>query len=144
MALGRNPGVIVTDPAVVDTDVISFFLKRDTRAELYRPHLAGRTLFISFMTVAELDRWALQSTWGMARLAQMESYLRGFVIFPFHRDLCYRWAEVTVQSRRKGKPIQVGDAWIAATALFQDIPLITHNRSHYLNVENLALISESG
>ncbi len=44
----------MTDRLVVDTDVISFLFKRDTRAKLYEPHLSGRQLVISFMTVAEL------------------------------------------------------------------------------------------
>ena len=43
---------------IVDTDVVSFLLKGDTRAQLYRPHLQGRTLALSFMTVAELYQWA--------------------------------------------------------------------------------------
>ena len=29
---------------IVDTDVVSFLLKGDTRAQLYRPHLQGKTL----------------------------------------------------------------------------------------------------
>jgi predicted nucleic acid-binding protein len=43
---------------VIDTDIFSFLLKKDTRAEPYKPHLDGHFLFISFMTVAELERWA--------------------------------------------------------------------------------------
>lgn len=49
---------------VVDTDVVSYLFKRDSRAEAYRPHLTGRLLVVSFMTVAELDRWALERDWG--------------------------------------------------------------------------------
>jgi tRNA(fMet)-specific endonuclease VapC len=52
--------------AVVDTDVVSFLFKRDSRAELYRPHLINRTLIVSFMTVAEMERWALTRKWGEA------------------------------------------------------------------------------
>jgi tRNA(fMet)-specific endonuclease VapC len=47
------------ESCVVDTDVISFLFRRDTRAELFRPYLSGVSRAISFMTVAELDRWAL-------------------------------------------------------------------------------------
>jgi tRNA(fMet)-specific endonuclease VapC len=54
MMAGSQPA-----PTIVDTDVVSFLFKRDTRAELYRPHLSTRLLVVSFMTVAELDRWAL-------------------------------------------------------------------------------------
>jgi len=38
--------------AVIDTNVVSFLLKRDTRAELYKPHLLGVRLVVSFITVA--------------------------------------------------------------------------------------------
>ncbi len=59
---------------VVDTDVVSFLFKRDTRAEAYKPHLRGKLLTISFMTVAELDRWAIARSWGEARRQQLEEH----------------------------------------------------------------------
>jgi hypothetical protein len=52
---------------MVDTNVMSFLFERDTRAEWYRPRLTGKLLVLSFMTVAELDRWALERNWGQAR-----------------------------------------------------------------------------
>lgn len=41
---------------LVDTDVVSYLFRRDSRAEAYRKHLNGELFVISFMTVAELDR----------------------------------------------------------------------------------------
>ncbi len=74
--------------AVVDTDVVSFLFKKDTRATLYMPHLAGQLLVVSFMAAAELDRWALQSNWGATRQALMEEHLRGSAVHPVNRALC--------------------------------------------------------
>jgi tRNA(fMet)-specific endonuclease VapC len=51
---------------VVDTDVLSFLFKNHPISALYEADLAGSILLISFMTVAELDRWAIQSRWGSA------------------------------------------------------------------------------
>lgn len=48
-------------PVVVDTDVVSFLFKNDTRAQAYLPHLQDRQWLISFMTEAELEQWALLS-----------------------------------------------------------------------------------
>jgi predicted nucleic acid-binding protein len=59
---------------VVDTDVVSFLFKRDTRARLYRRHLLGQTLYVSFMTVADLRRWALSRKWGQVKVAQLDRY----------------------------------------------------------------------
>ncbi len=68
---------------MVDTDVMSFLFKHDSRGEWYRPHLTGKLPVLSFMTVAELDRWVLARNWGQTRRARMEEYLRNFVIYPF-------------------------------------------------------------
>jgi len=49
---------------VVDTDVVSFVFKNHPIATEYLPDLTDRIPIISFMTVAELDRWALEARWG--------------------------------------------------------------------------------
>jgi tRNA(fMet)-specific endonuclease VapC len=77
------------------------------------------------MAVAELDRWALEPGWGETRRARMERQMSNFVVRLFDRDLCIRWAEVTDGARHKGRPIGVADAWIAATALRHEAPLVT-------------------
>ena|SRR5215831_7090039 len=41
--------------AVIDTDVVSYLFKGDTRGDLYQPHLDSKLGVLSFMTVAELD-----------------------------------------------------------------------------------------
>ncbi|HLH22511.1 MAG TPA: PIN domain-containing protein [Chloroflexota bacterium] len=128
---------------VVDTDVVSFLFRHDSRAELYRPHLAGRLLVVSFMAVAELEVWMLQHAWGRARRTRLESYLEGYVMYSAHRALCRTWAAVVTAGRRLGRPIQSADAWIAATALVQNIPLVTHNARDYSAVAGLTIISES-
>jgi predicted nucleic acid-binding protein len=56
---------------VVDTDVMSYVFKHDTRAAFYEPHLAGKELIISFVTFAELQRWAIASKQlGLFKAAQ--------------------------------------------------------------------------
>jgi hypothetical protein len=44
---------------VVDTDVVSYLFKSHPTAFQYLSDLTDRTPIISFMTLAELDRWAL-------------------------------------------------------------------------------------
>lgn len=130
--------------AVVDTDVVSYLFKGDSRAGLYRDHLRGNLSVVSFMTVAELDGWALARGWDEGRKERMERYLgKSFVVYPASRALCRKWAEVTDEARRRGRPIGVADAWIAATALLNRIPLITHNREHFAQVEDLEVVSEA-
>src|SRR2546426_9100105 len=106
---------------VVDTDVVSFIFKNHPNAALYEPELAGCTLLISFLTLAELDRWAIQSKWGPARREWLRLYLERFVLLPYSRRLCTMWAEVTVAAQAHGCRIECADAWIATTALRHDV-----------------------
>jgi predicted nucleic acid-binding protein len=128
---------------VVDTDVVSFLFKSHPIAYQYLPDLADRTPLISFMTLAELDRWVLAARWGEARRKKLHEYLEPFVVLPYDRALCTKWAEITIAAQSRGRRIDCADAWIAATALMCDAPLITHNRSDYLGVPDLKLISHS-
>src|SRR5450759_338190 len=114
---------------VVDTDVVSFLFKSHPIAYQYLPDLADRTPLISFMTLAELDRWVLAARWGEARRKKLREYLEPFAILPYDRALCTKWAEITIAAQSRGRRIDCADAWIAATALMCAAPLITHNRS---------------
>lgn len=133
----------MADRRVVDTDVISFYLKGDSRASLYERHLRGVESVVSFMTIAELHRWALERRWGTRRLAELDGFLGELTIHLADRGLCVAWARVTHQARRSGRPIDAADAWIAATAWLLGVPLVTHNRRHYAGVLDLVVISEA-
>ena len=80
---------------VLDTDVLSYIIKRDSRAEHFESLLRGRTPVISFMTLAELERWALTRKWGAPRATQMRALVREYVIYRSSDALCKAWAEVT-------------------------------------------------
>jgi predicted nucleic acid-binding protein len=45
-------------------------------------------------------------------------------------------------ARKRGRPVAPADAWIAATALLLDVPLVTHNSSHYEGIDGLRVISQ--
>ena len=128
---------------VVDTDVVSFLFKKDSRATLYERHLVGKELVISFMTLAELLRWALSRNWGKPRQAKLEEHVRKFAVHPFDVGLCRTWAEVSHAARQSGHPIETADAWIAATAVHHGIPLVTHNSAHFAGVARIVVLSEA-
>jgi tRNA(fMet)-specific endonuclease VapC len=125
---------------VVDTDVVSFLFKNHPLGIRYDPELAGGVPLVSFMTVAEVERWALQYRWGEHRLYWLHLYLGRFTATS-SLDLCRKWAEVMVAAQAAGRRIECADAWIATTALQYGVPLVTHNRNDYLGVPGLTLIS---
>jgi tRNA(fMet)-specific endonuclease VapC len=130
-------------PVVIDTDVLSFLYKRDTRAKLYEPHLNDPPFIVSFMSLAELRRWTLERNWGESRRQALEGYLTRYLILHSDDQMCERWARAINSARLRGRPIGAADAWVAATALLLDIPLVTHNGAHYRGIDGLHVISET-
>lgn len=128
---------------VIDTDVWSYLHKDRDEAKLYQPHLFGNILVISFQTQAELLRWAIAASWRQRRREHLESRLQKYVVEHSSYALSLRWAEAMESARRNGRPISAADAWIAASALHLGVPLITHNKIHFVGVDGLNLISES-
>ena len=53
------------------------------------------------------------------------------------------WAQIHAERRRKGRLIECGDCWIAATAVRHGLALVTHNESHYEGIEHLSMMAES-
>jgi tRNA(fMet)-specific endonuclease VapC len=126
---------------VVDTDLVSFVFKNHTFGSRYDPELTGPVPLVSSMTIAEIERWVLQYRWGRQRVQLLRTFLRRFTVVPSSPDLCRRWAKVMAQSI--GRRIESADAWIAATALLHDAPLLTNNWNDYVGMVGLNLISRA-
>ncbi len=127
---------------VVDTNVVSYVLKDDTRAALYRDHLQG-PVSLSFMTVAEMYHWADSARWGIRKRAELQTFLQGYVILWSDEGTCRIWARIRAECAGQGRPISVQDAWIAACTIQVNAPLITHNRKDFEAVPDLQIISEN-
>ena len=128
------------ETVLVDTDVFSYIHKKDTRAELYRKHLDEKRLSLSFMTVGELYRWAVERKWGQKKIDDLQAKFKNYVILPYDDEMAWKYAEVR---SIPGRPVNPGDAWIAATALRHGIPLVSHNKKHFEGIPGLKVISES-
>jgi predicted nucleic acid-binding protein len=129
---------------VVDTDVVSYIYKKDTRAAKYEPHLVNAITSISFATVAELERWAIAKNWGRRRHAEMLTTVLGrFAVIESNHALCRQWGEVTEAAKRLGRVIRPNDAWIASTAILYRAELVTHNAADFDYLPGLTVITEA-
>lgn len=128
---------------VLDTNIVSYFFKGDTRAALYRPYLADAVVNLSFMTVAEMFFGAERGGWGVVRRRRLEVFLRAFPVIHSDAVLCSIWADISAVCEHQGRTIAIADAWIAACTLRHNASLVTHNRRHFEAVPSLTIISEA-
>ncbi len=128
---------------VLDTNIISYLFKRTPEANKYLPHLIGKTPFVAFQTIAELDYGVLKTNWGANRIAQLEAYVAQFTLIPYSRSLAQSWATAKNLARQNGRPIDPADAWIAAVAIEYGVPVVTHNKKDFVGVTGLQIITEA-
>jgi tRNA(fMet)-specific endonuclease VapC len=92
---------------------------------------------ISFMTVAELFQWAAVHKWGARRRSHLEQVLSLYLVVPVDVEMCRIWGTLRAERQAAGQTISPQDAWIAATAMRHQLPLVTHNASDYLGIASL-------
>ncbi len=131
------------ETVLLDTNIVSIAFKSDSRFESYAPHLRGRHLAVSFMTVAELYQWTVVRNWGNRRIAQLERTLRSYIFLPVSVELCRLWGQIRGARRSAGRPISPQDAWIAATALHHGIPLVTDDDGDFAGIQGLEVRTAS-
>lgn len=131
------------DAVLVDTDVFSYLMRpNDTRGDAYRPHVKGKTVAISFVTVGELYYGAEKRKWSGKTLSYLQEKLKAVVVVPYDEELCRTYARIR-NSLPAGVVVAANDLWIAASAVRHSIPLITNNRKHFERIPGLTIISES-
>lgn len=126
---------------LLDTNIVSYFVKRHPLAARYLPHTVGYQLAVSFQTFAELWEWAEAARWGPARRQHLAATLAGMTIYHSNPDICDHW--VSVRIVRRPQPISVDDAWIAATAMNYGLELVTHNPADFAGIPGLTVITEA-
>ncbi|MCL6607648.1 MAG: PIN domain-containing protein [Geminicoccaceae bacterium] len=122
------------DDLLLDTSVVSFFLPSRNRSERarYEPHLEGRRPIPCFQSMAELRLLARKNAWGDRREENLRRFLAKVLVVPADAELAEAWAEVTTASQKFGRRLETADAWIVATALRYDLPLVTHDRDQLI------------
>jgi predicted nucleic acid-binding protein len=110
---------------------------RYTRALQKTEH---HTLFISFMTKAELLLWPAVNGWGERRRRELLVHLDGFTALLPDDESPQFWTDVMSESRRLGRPMSAAGAWIAATAMQWELPLVTNNVGDFEHLGQLTLL----
>lgn len=96
---------------------------------------SDRALRVTFTTAGELaagpevddrERW--------------ERFLAPFTVLPWSEEISWRYGRLFRYLRRNGILIGSNDLWIAATALVNEMPLVTRNADEFRRVPGLAVL----
>ena len=126
---------------VVDTNIVSYIAQGSPSASYYRLRLLGHRVFISFQTVQELWFGAYKSQWGMSRTNALAELIQQYEVVWPDPDILQISAHIRSVRQAAGRRLEVADSWIAATALFLECPLVSHD-GDFDNIPGLQLIRE--
>ena len=124
---------------VLDTSVVSLFLREHEQSDYYRAQITGLRLAISFQTLEELWYGAYNANWGKSRRDALTLFLERYEVIWPEPDLVDACARLRAERRRVGRELGLADAWVAATALMLNCPLATADRD-FSDIPDLALI----
>jgi predicted nucleic acid-binding protein len=126
------PELAAPEVLVCDTSYISHFERSLRNPDRYRhwpattlDRISAAILAITPFTLGEVRAGYVTRSWGAARIAQLENRLRGYVLIPLDLGIVDEYAKLHAQCRDAGISIGQNDLWIAATAVSQDLQLVT-------------------
>ena len=139
----------VRGPVVIDTGVFATRLtpSGNLLASRYRPLLEGRPAVISFITVVELGYGARLAGWGPGRLQRLDYEIaQAEIVWP-GPHLAEAYASLRTWCVRTGHGLghkeHEADRWVAATAIWLQVPLVAHD-GIFSNVKDLELLTKLG
>jgi toxin FitB len=78
---------------VIDTDAASLVQKRQAPPWVLR-HLAGARIWLTFVTVSELAKWAVVRKWGQDRRGRLAAWTAGRPVIPYDPQIARVWGEL--------------------------------------------------
>ena len=91
------------DSVLLDTDVFSYLTRNgDARGDAYRPHIRGKTVAISFITVGEVYFGAEKRKWGSKTLSGFLERLKAVVVVPSDDEVCREYGRLKARLQKTG------------------------------------------
>jgi tRNA(fMet)-specific endonuclease VapC len=125
---------------LLDTNFCIHFIRGKAWARLALSKVQVPEVAVSAVTVGELFEGAHRSEQTAIEIKKAEAFLAPIEVIPFGREEAKVWGLIEANLRKQGKPIEAEDSIIAATAITNDLTLVTGNTKHFDRIDGLRLI----
>lgn len=121
---------------LLDTNICIYFLKGQYKLDMLLEQAGAKNFFISEVTVAELKFGAENSQQVDRNRKVVEDFINSFTIIPIFSALDV-YAKEKARLRKNGIPLDDFDLLIGATAIANDLILVSRNVSDFNRIEKI-------
>ena len=123
---------------LLDTDIVVFFLRNKKNIAEHLALLSPNDIFVSEVTVAELEYGNRCSGRYEENKYMVERFLSSVNIVPFS-DAILLYAEERYRLRMLGQSIEDFDLLIGCTAVSENLIMVTNNAKHYSRIKGIRI-----
>ncbi|MFQ5495873.1 MAG: PIN domain-containing protein [Phycisphaerae bacterium] len=124
---------------LLDTDHCVFFPRGRTEVRAAFESHGAEEPGISIITVGELYFGAQRSAGPERNRKTCQEFIDRVTVVPLDQPIMLRFAQIKAILASRGEIVEDPDLLIAATALEHEVPLVTHNASHFSRIDGLRL-----
>jgi len=124
---------------LIDTDIIIFSLKGDSRVQSWMVKNQNVPKSISVITFGELIYGARKSMHPEKNIATTNRIAELFPIIDINKGIITVFGEIKARLEQKGTRIDDMDLLIASTAIYMDLSLVTNNKNHFSRINDLTI-----
>ncbi len=124
---------------LIDTDTIIFALRKDKSVLAKFEENKNIPISISMITYAELVFGAKRSQNEQKNMIKVNHIREIYPIEELNEGVMEIFADIKAKIFDKGIRIEDMDLLIAATAIYNELTLVTNNTKHFENVPNLKI-----
>lgn len=128
---------------LLDTCVVSEFVKPRPEKKVFEwlNSIDAERVYLSVVTLGEIQR-GISVKPASNRRTELEEWLNGDLVAQFagrilslDHETFITWGQMVAPLKAMGKPMDVMDSLIAATAIHHKMVLVTRNTSDFVNVD---------
>ena len=123
---------------LLDTNICIYFLKGQFELDSKIKEIGLENCFISEITVAELKFGAEKSQRVEQNRKVVSRFIDQMSILPIYSSIDF-YAQEKIRLQKQGTPIDEFDLLIGATAISNDLVLVTNNTKHFNRLTDIQL-----
>ena len=123
---------------LLDTDIVVFLFRNNRKVYNHIKNLSPHQIYISDVTVAELEYGNHCSGRYEENREMLEDFLSQVNVIPFS-DAIPLYAKERYRLRRNGLSIMDFDLIIACTSIVNNMIMVTNNAKHFNRVEGITI-----